>query len=249
MWSPTDSPWKRALAAVSLAVALTLAGCVGTAAPYEGSPSPETVEANHEQALRDAGSFTYRSAVNADAGIVTVSANTTAAVELSPDAQSITVNSTGTNYALYAPPEGQAYQRVTAGDTVSYERVDNESVPNASQWVTPPLANVTRAYDFSPNGTEQVGGERTWVYEANTSTLNESTAGPLAEALADREVTNTTIRLYVRSDGLVKRLSYRTVATIAGSEVSVTARVEYTDVGSTRVAEPSWLGDARSVTA
>lgn len=235
------------LSVVVLAVLVALAGCTGGGAPYGESPSPEKVEQQHASALREAGSFTYNSQVRADAAVVDLSTNVTAAVELDPNTRLVRVNSSELSSVLYVPPSGQPYSRSIEGETVEYERVSNESVRNVSRYIHPPLANLTRSYDFARAGTATVAGQKTWVYRANATTLNESTAGPLAETISELETLNTTIRLYVRSDGLVKRVSYHVDATVLSEEISLTYRVTYTDVGSTDVTAPSWLDQAKSV--
>lgn len=235
------------LGVVTLAILVALAGCLGGGAPYKQSPPPEKVEQKHTTALRDAGSFIYNSHTSTDAAIIERSANVTAAVELDPSTRLVRVTESGDTSALYVPPNGQPYSREVDGDTVEYDRISNDSVRNVSRYMQPPLENLTRSYTFARNGTTTIGGQKTWVYRANASTLNESTAGPIAETVSELENVNTTITLYIRSNGLVKRVSYRASATVAGQSVSLTYRLTYTDVGSTDVTEPSWLDEAKSV--
>lgn len=234
--------------AVGLALLVVLAGCTGGGAPYEGAPSAEQVEQSHEEALRDAGSYTYNQTVTVNASIVEVTSNTTAAVELDPEAYLLQSQTGEGRFAVYAPADDRPYVRSQFGDTITYERGENESVPNASRFVTPPVSDLSSSFDFTANGTTEVDGTTTYVYEANLSTLNESAVGPVGESLAEAEATNATVTVYVRSDGLVKRLDYEFVVEGFGSPARLSLTLTYEDVGSTTVDEPSWLEEARTAT-
>lgn len=236
-----------AVGVVALVVVAALAGCLGAGAPYEGSPPPEQIEQRHVDALRGAGSFTYRARLDANASVAQFSTNVTAAVQYDPASRLVEVNTSQASESRYVPPEGPAYGRVVAGDSVTYRRLDAASIQNVSRYERPPLSNLTRAYDFERAGTATVDGEKTWVYRANATTLNESAVGPVGEAASQLENVHTTIRLYVRSDGLVKRLQYRVDATVMGRDLSLTYRVTYTDVGSTAVTAPDWLDEAKDL--
>ena len=150
---------------------------------------------------------------------------------------------------MYAPADDRPYVRTQAGSTIRYERAENESVPDASGFTTPPVAELAGAFNFSANGTAEIDGTQAYVYEANVSTLNESAVGPIGEALADAEATDATVEVYVRSDGLVKRVDWTLVVEGFGEPTRLSVTVTYEDVGSTTVAEPSWLEEARSATS
>ncbi|MFC7098647.1 DUF7537 family lipoprotein [Halobaculum marinum] len=234
--------------AAGLALLVALAGCTGGGAPYDGAPSAEEVEQGHEEALRDAGSFTYNQTVTVNASFVQVTSNTSAAVELDPDTYLYRSQTGDSTVEVYAPADGQPYVRSQSGSTIRYDRAENDSVPNASRFASPPLDDLASDFDFAANGTAQVDGEQTYVYEANLSTLNESAVGPIGEALADADATDATVAVYVRSDGLVKRVAYDFVVEGFGEPARFSLTLTYEDVGSTTVAEPSWLEEAQSAT-
>ena len=235
--------------AAALALLVVLAGCTGGGAPYEGAPSAEQVEAGHEEALREAGSYTYNQSVSVNGSLIDVTSNTTAAVELDPETYVWTQETDDRSLAIYAPADDRPYVRTQTGSTIRYERADNESVPNVSAFATPPLAELSDGFDFAANGTAQVDGERTYLYEANLSTLNESAVGPVGEALAEADATDASVDVYVRSDGLVKRVDWTVVVEGFGDPTRLSLTLTYEDVGSTTVEEPSWLAEAESTTS
>lgn len=248
-------PNRRRLPLVTaLLVALVaLSGCtavgLGGGAPYDGVPTAEEVEAGHAAALREAGSFTYNGSTTVNASFVEVTSDTVARVELDPATLLVDSGTGETTVSLYAPAEGTAYVRTRSGSTVRYERADGASTPNVSRLLSPPVADLSSSFDFAANGTAEVDGTRTYVYEANASTVNGSATGPLGEALARAEQTEISITLYVRSDGLVKRVDYEVVLTGFGEPARLSAVVTYEDVGSTTVEPPSWLAEAETATA
>ena len=235
--------------AAGVALLVVLAGCTGGGAPYDGPPSAETVENGHEEAIRDAGSYTYNQTVAVNGSVIDVTSTTTAAVELDPKTYVWERETGDGSLSVYAPADDRPYVRTQAGSTIRYERAENESVPNASGFTTPPVAELAGTFNFSANGTAQVDGTRTYVYEENVSTLNESAVGPIGEALADAEATDATVEVYVRSDGLVKRVDWQLVVEGFGDPTRISLRITYEDVGSTTVEEPSWLAEAESATS
>ncbi|WP_284014177.1 DUF7537 family lipoprotein [Halobaculum litoreum] len=235
--------------AAGLALLVALAGCTGGGAPYESAPSAEEVEAGHEEALREAGSFTYNQSVSVNGSLFDVTSDTTAAVDLDGDAYLVETRTGDSGVAVYAPGGERPYVRTQSGNTIRYERGENGSVPNASRFVAPPLSELSDSFEFAANGTAQVDGTRTYVYEANLSTLNESAVGPVGEALAEAEATDATVRVYLRSDGLVKRVRYAFVVDGFGEPTRLSLTLTYEDVGSTTVDEPSWLSEAESATS
>ncbi|MFC7068353.1 DUF7537 family lipoprotein [Halobaculum lipolyticum] len=236
--------------AAGVALLVVLAGCTGGGgAPYEEPPSAEQVEAGHEEALRDAGSYTYTQSVRVNGSFVDVTSNTTAAVELDPETYRWRQETGDGSLEIYAPADDRPYVRTQAGSTIRYERADNDSVPNASAVATVPLSDLSEGFDFTANGTAQVDGERTYLYEANLSTLNESAVGPIGEAFADADATEATVDVYVRSDGLVKRVDWTFVVEGFGEPTRLSLTLAYEDVGSTTVEEPSWLEEAQSATS
>ncbi|QZP37840.1 DUF7537 family lipoprotein [Halobaculum magnesiiphilum] len=235
--------------AAGVALLVVLAGCTGGGAPYDGPPSAEDVEDGHEEAIRDAGSYTYNQTVSVNGSVIDVTSNTTAAVELDPETYVWEQETGDGSLSVYAPADDRPYVRTRAGNTIRYDRPENESVPNVSGFTTPPVAELAGAFDFSANGTAQVDGTRTYVYEANVSTLNESAVGHVGEALADAEATDATVEVYVRSDGLVKRVDWQVVVEGLGEPTRLSVTITYENVGSTTVEEPSWLEEAKSATS
>ncbi|MFC6785460.1 hypothetical protein ACFQFH_05895 [Halobaculum halobium] len=234
--------------AAALALLVALAGCTAGGAPYEGAPTAEEVEAGHEDALRDAGSYTYTQTVSVNGSFVDLTSNVTAAVETDPETYLVTQETGDGSVSVYHPSDDRPYVRTQAGNTIRYERADNESIPGADAFATPTLTELSSGFNFSANGTAQVDGEETYVYEANLTTLNESAVGPIGETLAEADSTEATIQVYVRADGLVKRVSYELVVEGFGDPTRLTLTSTYEDVGSTTVDEPSWLSEAESAT-
>jgi hypothetical protein len=133
--------------------------------------------------------------VSVNGSFIEVTSNTTAAVEADPETYRWRQETGDGSVSVYAPADGRPYVRTQAGNTIRYDRPENESLPDAGGLVTPPLSDLAGAFNFSANGTAEVDGTRTYVYEANASTLNDSAVGPIGEALAEAESTDATIEV------------------------------------------------------
>jgi hypothetical protein len=244
MSRPPGRP-SRIVATLAVVALTLLAGCSASALPGFGPSQPydtplnaSEVEAGHTAALEDAGSATVVVETNLTiAGRTAGQGNVAVQQEFDDGPTYARMNASGATREVYLPANGTGYSRTSAGGgLVKYETVDGDR--NASAFTELDVGQLVERYNFTVNGTADVGGETTYVYETQNASLVEGLPG-------DTEFGNVSARLYIRSDGLVKRVSVQ-----AGSseDLSLSMTRTYVDVGSTTVDEPTWLDDAKEAT-
>ncbi|MFC7167703.1 DUF7537 family lipoprotein [Halospeciosus flavus] len=236
----------RTLTALLLVAALVVgAGCAampgGETKPYETPLNGSEMEQKHATVLQEAGSYTYELNYSSSfSGQSFLGTNVSAQVDTESDAAFFATNSSLGPIEVYVPPNGSAYQRIGTGEEARYRQIQQR--PNLSQFARLDLTNLTAKTNFTANGTTTIDGETVWVYE---SSANES----LSMADSVFEHANSSVTLYVRSDGLVKRTTVTVTAGSGDTSGSLTLTRTFRKVGSTMVEEPAWLDEAKNATA
>lgn len=239
----------RQFGPVLLVVLVVLAGCSGSGGqPYQTPLNSTQVEQSHTQALEESGSFTYRLTTNTSFGdeqaSSSLSGGTTVKVDTESDALAVNTTTALGNLSVYQFGNGTAFLRLTMGDRTQYARGDDGRY-NASQFTHLGLGNLTESVNFTHNGTATVEGDTVHEYVAHENQTLSALAGTnTTMGGSDANVTST-LRVYVRSDGLVKKYRYHVAYEGVGT-MDVTGR--YTDLGSTDVSPPPWLDDAKANT-
>ncbi|WP_435095191.1 DUF7537 family lipoprotein [Halarchaeum sp. P4] len=236
------------LVTLGIVALVALAGCNGAMTggsdekPYETPLNGSEMDAQHAAALQEAGSFTYLLSLNTTMGDSTSSQNLAAKVDSDSGAYSLTTSTGLGTVSLYTSPNGTSYTRVNSSNGVFY-RQGSMFTYNVSTFTRVGLTNMTERANFTYEGTNTLGGDtvHTYVSHVNAS-ANASASGFLGNVSADASA-NATVRIDVRSDGVVKRVQYD-VRTPDGT-AQVTMR--YTNIGSTDPT-PSWLEAAKSNT-
>lgn len=230
-----------------VALLVVLAGCSGSGGqPYQTPLNASQLEENHSQALQDAGNFTYRLSTNATIGDddadSRLDGRTTVKVDTDSDALLVNTSTAFGTLSVYQFENGTSFLRLQAGDRVQYARQTGARY-NASQFTALGVGNLTTKVNFTYNRTTTLDGETVYEYVARENGTLAGLAGANA-SVADANVTST-LRFYVRPDGLVKRYQYRIDYDDVGS-MMVTGT--YTKLGSTDVSPPTWVDEARANT-
>ncbi|WP_336037764.1 DUF7537 family lipoprotein [Halobacterium yunchengense] len=215
-------------------------------AVYETPLDAATVADNHEAVLREAGTFTLESTSNQTQGEQSFGVTSSVAADLSSGAYLSTQDAQGRTVETYGYGNGTAYQRLTLSENETQYAVPQQTT-NTSQLASGQIQQFVNGFSFEHVGAETVDGEETDVYEADGfGDLNRSAPG--FEDFSEENVSSVTARLYITEDGLVKQFSYELTAQTETGEATIRLDQRYVDVGSTDVAEPDWLDEAREST-
>ncbi len=262
------------VALLALVAAVALAGCGGlggdsgtptqspangtqanttadTSAPYALPLNGTGIQERHRAALMDANTFVFRqSAVvrSADTGAPLQFTNVSAQVALSSGTYRLFEAATTTNPTdAYVDENGTVYLREQSDGQIGYDR-QSGAENTANTYVYPDINRYLRGLDYSYDGTEQVDGETVFVYGANgTDRLDPDTHG--LNLLEPSNLSAISAELRVAEDGTVRSFRYDVTGTAAeGDRIRYVVNVDYTQIGSTTVREPSWLDQAKRVT-
>lgn len=245
MSSPPQLRYLTTTALVLVSLTL-LAGCsasalpgLGPSQPYETPLNASEVEAGHARVLDDAGSATIVMEMNVTSGGRPAgTGNLTVETEFENGPTHATTGGSGATTEVYVAEDGTGYSRVAVDGGVVHYDILSDSM-NVSSFTELDPGEMTDRFEFTVNGTAEIDGETTYVYEAR----NASGLDPLP---GESTLDDVSIRLYIRSDGLVKRMAIRTGS---ADDSSFSMTQTYYDVGETTVEEPSWLDDAKDATA
>jgi len=236
-----DSPDVKRLSALCLVFLVALAGCTGGSGG--GTPTDTTIDdappgvsasgvdadalvTAHEDALADR-SYTLEVDQQTTGGELTIDA-----MAGSQRIPAIIQLSTGSaDRETYITANGSYEVRRGGGEQIT-QRVDADAsaVPTGGPYVRDVLDDAQFSYD----GTVERDGR----------TLHRLSAG---KADLQREFENATVvsydaELLVSEAGLVYNTTYQLTLEEDGTEETFSARIQLTDVDSTTVSEPSWLG-------
>ena len=253
-------------AVLAVATLLVLAGCAagggGTAADgggadatptpagpvYELPESGEALSSAHGDALEAAGSFTADTNVTSRDGSTGRAFSVAATTLVDLDAGTVLMRADvggGTEQAVYVDAEGTAYQQTTtaAGDAV-YQRL--EAAPDVTTLYRLPVEPLVDEASLSYAGRDEVDGVPVAVYEVTDLDALVTPAGVGGVGAVDASALQSfEVRLMVSADGLVRHLDYRVEVDLDGETRTLEMQITYRDVGSTTVAPPDWLDEAR----
>lgn len=249
---------RRQLAALLVVALVAVAGCAGAGGPasdgdgssgdpiYETPLDAEAVADAHMDALRGAGSYTIESDASQTVAGQNRTVETSGEVrgDLSSDAVFSRTESSQRTFELYADGDGTAYQRFVVGNQTQYRNVSGQA-GNATQYARTTVSSFVGRFDFTYQGTEDVGGETVHVYEAaEASSLN--TSSPAFAQLNESNIDAASATLHVRDDGVVTMAGYNVTVTFQGRTQSIETTQRFTAIGETDVAPPDWLSEAKS---
>lgn len=201
---------------------------------------PEELSA-HERQVRSAGNVTVRWTETVTSGGTTRRRLFTYRVDFDRDRVRIRLVETGeTNRtATVYVTEGTTYRRTVRGDgTPQYgTREDGETPGTVSvRTVQELLVNRGLVADLTPNGTATVDGETVRRYTAHTL--------PAETRRNFQSVTRFELTVLVDDDGVVRTFEYAIRARTAADERYVEySRLTVSDVGTTTVTPPAWVGN------
>ncbi|GGN15043.1 hypothetical protein GCM10009021_14200 [Halarchaeum nitratireducens] len=234
-------------AALCLVALVALAGCSAisgpqgtsgdatTAQPYQTPLNGTQIDRVHADAVRDAGSFTYRVQSNASyASGQSASRLTAVRADLDTNAYSLRIMQGARDSQVYQGPNGTAYTRIATGNRTAFAQGALRSA-NASAYASPGVASVTERTNFTYDGTTTFDGSTLHTYVAHPETLpiaNTSAFGNASEA-------NVTVQLGITSDGVVKRQQFH----VSTEQATLDSTRTYTAIGSTDPT-PAWLSQA-----
>lgn len=238
----------RALTAV-LALAVLAAGCVappgaaGSGQPHETPLDADTVGADHAAALSSVGSYTYDATAAATLdGQSAGTSNLSAAVDTENDRALVTADTAFGPVDTYLA-NGTVAQRIGA-DQPQYRTFESDA--GAGDLVAANPAATVRNYTFVANGTDTVNGQRVWLYEATASGEDAHLQQSLGDGVA---VTNVTVTLAIRGDGLVVRQDVAATIAVGERTGTYTRTTAYSALGTTSVDRPAWTDAATNATA
>ncbi len=237
-----EGPDVKRLSTLCLVALVALAGCTGGGgggtptetgtlddAPPGVSASgvdADALVAAHEDALADR-SYTLAVDQQTTGGELTIDAKTD-----SDGLPAIIELSTGSaDRETYLTANGSYEIRRGGGEQiVRHVDTDASAVPTGGPYVRDVLDDAQFTYD----GTVQRDGRTLHRLSADQADLQRQ--------FQNATVTSYEAELLVSSDGLVHNTTYQLTLAENGTEETFTTRIQLTDVGSTTVAEPAWLG-------
>lgn len=246
------------VSALSVAVLLVLAGCgaVGPGdsqtttlepaePPYEPPLEDSDLVADHVDALRDAGTFTFErnTTIEGDSD-GDVGATRRVRVDLDDGAVAWTQRPSPVAQ-LYRFPNGTSYISLVTDDSRSYRRNPAQSRETVA-WARDPVSDRVEEIGYEHAGATTRRGERVHVYRATDPSAANASALALTSEQSDVVSLNAT--LHVRESGLVTRLDVRYVVESGGVERWFSWRTRLSGFGDTDVSPPAWVDDAREAT-
>lgn len=259
---------------VLVALLVVVAGCTGapTESPAGGSAdggAPTTDESGDaggpgdasdagdfaagvpEERLREAGSFTstWTLTVVNSTGDVSMLTNTFAV--------DVEANRTSETFSISGDDAGVSYERFVA-DGTSYTRLGDgtevfyQVLPSDEDQIEYALARgASFAYegieDATFVGTETFDGVEVDRYEYTDPMLWRQYGATTLGSDENVTITDFTLVVLVDEDGLARSSGWKLQGeTEDGEQVSAEWRFELTDVGTTTVPDPAWIGDARA---
>lgn len=209
-----------------------------------------TVAEDHAAVLRQANNFTLETNVTMtgteteEIGFL----NTTIAVDASSKSflRQISKHNLASQ-TTYRTPDGKRYQRTQyyEGQSPEYRRVSfgkgvGHYVKSAPTW-------FVEAYDYTYEGKTTRNGESVHVYSVTSVEQLINRSATYAQ-YNPKNVTALDIRIFVTEEGLAAEQQYRLVREVSGERVTLNMRIEYVDLGATKVEPPSWLDEAKEQT-
>lgn len=223
-----------------------------TDGPYDLPLNGSEVRDRHRAVLTDAGTFSYRQNAivrAAESAAVLEYTNLSAQVDRSTGVYRYFQNTTMRNpTAAYVDANGTAFIRQRGNGQIGYDR-KTDSGGSTDAYLYPQINRYLRGLDYDYEGTERANGETVHVYAANdTDSLDPDTHG--LTALDPASLTDLSAELRVAGDGSIRSFRYDvTGPNQRGTSVRYRIDIEYAGVGSATVSEPTWLDEARNVTA
>lgn len=230
---------------------------------------------DHTSQLESAGSYTVDSHLTIESANQSAQIDSSTMVDLAADrasrTSSITANLLGGGELrtdTYTAGE-ETYRRLeftSQGETqVQYTHAsapyENEGLlattpVNVTETLNARLArNAGDGITWTQTGTVERNGTTLTRYEATghanfTDFRNESALGPTGTNLTDLDasVSDVSAVMFVDRTGVIHEFRFELRGTTAGESVSLSFVVRTSDIGSTTVAEPSWLDEAKSET-
>lgn len=224
-------------------------GADGGGVDASGAAGEVALVENRTAALLEAGSYTsvWQLRTTEDGTLVGELSYTTAldyeAQRYSFEMTATSEGETRTSLASYYA-DGRSYQRLGGGEDVTYTSADGEFDAVAQFGRSASVYGVGTLEDFKRAGTETYDGVRVTRY-----VMEERASWLAAQQQTDAEVrwTDFTYEVLVDDDGLVRSERWTgTGVDDEGTEHTVEFSYALTGVGSTDVAEPAWLDEARS---
>jgi hypothetical protein len=256
---------------VLLVLLVTLAGCLGggvPSAPAGGSGGSggggsggssgdggsgaggDLDVADPERVLRDAGSFTSSWSFTMVAADGTESRMSNAfAVDLAANRTSETLSPSGEDGLSYErfTADGQSYTRYGDGEETFYRVMPVADDPVASALSRGAALSYDDLGDARRAGSETFDGVAVDRYEYTDPLLWRQYGATTFGAEENVTVTDFTMVVLVDRDGLARSTGWTLVGeTDVGGTVTAEWRSDVTGVGSTTVADPDWLAEARA---
>ena len=257
---------------ILLVVLVALAGCLGGGVPdvptggsgssggsggdsaggSDGSTDGPDV-ADPERLLRDAGSFTSTwTFTMVDAEGVESSVSNGFAVDLSTNRTSESLSMSdedGTSYERFTA-DGESYTRYGAGTEVFYQVMPVRDDPVASALARGASLSYDDLSEARSVGSETFDGVAVERYEYTDPLLWRQYGATTFGTEQNVTVTEFTMFALVDEDGLARSTGWTLVGeTETGETVTADWRFDVTGVGSTTVADPDWLAEARGANA
>lgn len=249
---------RSRLAPLLIAALLLLAGCAGTlpgtddvggGADADAYPPGVTDSTVNATALTDA----HRSALNGSSLTVSVSIDqqignrsqsVSAVQRVGPDHEAIlsTVDMETGSRAIYLTEDTQ-YVRVTFNNQSRYDVRPRSRTTPGQLMISPTATDLVNwtltSGNFTVAGTEERDG--TTLTTLTASSLTANATRPTQGTLAGFNATAV-----VDERGVVRSLSYSVELEREGRTYVSSVSLNVTDVGSTDVAEPDWLEEAKN---
>jgi len=241
-----EGPDVKRLSTLCLVALVALAGCTGgggggtptdttTQTPIEGTAPPgvsasgvdaDALVSAHLEALANR-SYTMtveRSGDGADLSVTT-------RAEAGHVPALVDVDGGRATQEVYVSSEGGYELRQAAGEQIVRRTQENAStVPTGERYIRQVLADGNVSY--------------TGTVERNGQTYHRLRAGlpDLDRQIEDGRATWFEVQVLVDDSGLVHSISYRLTVEQNGTESDLRIEMDLSDIGTTAVAEPAWLG-------
>ncbi|WP_254536323.1 DUF7537 family lipoprotein [Halomarina litorea] len=246
-----------------------LAGCSGVPGfggggeAYTAADEPlntSTLQEDHTENLRDAGSFTVTLNGSSAVGNDTSSQQTVIRADLEANRtyqrsqvdQSLRGQSSGVVSELYLD-NGSGYARFVLGSgnqsQAQYQTVDLSQLPPGSSAPSERFLTldqsfaITEGANWTQQGTESFRGTTVTRYTIEGDYNESALTGGTAANVSDFEAT-----LLVTADGTVRSFGFNATVEQQGRTVNASNTIVVSDIGSTSVEEPDWLDEARNAT-
>jgi hypothetical protein len=209
--------------------------------------------ADPERLLRDAGSFTSTwTFTMVDAEGVESSMSNGFAVDLSTNRTSESLSLSGEDGMSYErfTADGTSYTRYGDGEETFYQVMPVQDDPVASALARGASLSYDDLSEARPVGTETFDGVAVERYEYTDPLLWRQYGATTFGTEENVTVTEFTMFALVDEDGLARSTGWTLVGeTETGETVTAEWRFDVTGVGSTTVADPDWLAEAREAGA